>query len=157
MKCSKCWNMETRVVDSRVIEDGKTIKRRRHCEYCGKRFTTFERIGITDLVVIKKDGTKEMYDKMKIKKAMMLAFAKLDISVEKVEEIISHLESIRSGMGKEIHSKQIWEDVLDILKDTHPVAYVRFASVYKNFNSVDDFEEIVKKGKKAFKKQKKDR
>lgn len=143
MKCPKCANVETRVVDSRVIEDGKVIRRRRECEYCQNRFTTFEKTWITDLVVIKKDWTREMYDKDKIKKALMLAFAKRNFPIEKLEDIMSNLEVQWSGHGKEISSSKIWEDMLNLLKKEDFVAYVRFASVYKKFESLEDFKKIV--------------
>jgi len=143
MKCPKCANVETRVVDSRVIEDGKVIRRRRECEYCQNRFTTFEKTWITDLVVIKKDWTREMYDKDKIKKALMLAFAKRNLPIEKLEDIMSNLEVQWSWHGKEISSSKIWEDMLNLLKKEDFVAYVRFASVYQKFESLEDFKKIV--------------
>lgn len=136
--------METRVLDSRVIEDGKTIKRRRMCEYCQNRFTTFERIWITDLIVIKRDWTKELYDREKIKKALLLGFAKRDISVDRLDEIISWLEGKWCGIGKkEILSTEIWSDILDTLKEIDIVAYIRFASVYQKFDSLEDFKKII--------------
>ena len=92
MKCPTCGNADTKVVDSRIVEGGYAIRRRRECEYCEERFTTFERRGNTDLVVVKKDGTKEMYDRMKIKKALLLSFAKREMSNEAIEEMINHLE-----------------------------------------------------------------
>ncbi|MEF2175095.1 MAG: transcriptional regulator NrdR [Candidatus Absconditabacteria bacterium] len=144
MKCPSCSNMETRVLDSRVIEDGKTIKRRRLCEYCQNRFTTFERIGITDLIVVKRDGTKELYDREKIKKALLLGFAKRDITVDKLDEIISGLEGKWCGIGrKEIYSTEIGTDILDTLKKIDIVAYIRFASVYQKFDSLEDFKKII--------------
>lgn len=136
--------METRVLDSRVIEDGKTIKRRRLCEYCQNRFTTFERIWITDLIVVKRDWTKELYDREKIKKALLLWFAKRDITVDKLDEIISWLEGKWCGIGrKEIYSTEIWTDILDTLKKIDIVAYIRFASVYQKFDSLEDFKKII--------------
>ena len=92
MKCPKCQNFDTKVLDSRVVQEGNAIRRRRECEYCEHRFTTFERRGITDLIVIKKDGNREIYDKSKITKALLLAFAKRNISTEKIEEITAGLE-----------------------------------------------------------------
>jgi transcriptional repressor NrdR len=99
--------METKVADSRVVEDGKCIRRRRSCEYCGHRFTTYERIAVTDLIIIKRDGTREMYDRGKLSKALIIAFGKKDFSLEKIDDIILKLESKRSGMGKEIASTKI--------------------------------------------------
>ncbi len=138
--------METRVSDSRMVEDWISIRRRRHCELCGYRFTTFEKTGITDLIVLKSDGTKQIYDKLKIKKALMLAFAKRNISVDKLEEIISKLETKWLSLWKEISSNEIWNDILEILKDEDVVAYIRFASVYKQFENIQDFKKLIDEG-----------
>ncbi len=135
--------MDTKVIDSRTIEDGQTIKRRRECEFCNNRFTTFERRGTTELLVIKKDGTKELYERQKIKKALLLSFAKRNIDNANVENIINDLEYKWSSEANEISSQQIWNDILDILKQTDPIAYVRFASVYRSFNSLDDFKQLL--------------
>lgn len=143
MKCPKCSNMETRVADSRIIEDWLTIRRRRVCELCDYRFTTFEKTWITDLLVLKSDWTKQIYDKIKIKKALMLAFAKRNITLEELEDIISKLEIKWLWIWKEVSSKQIWDDILEILKDVDIVAYIRFASVYKKFENVEDFKSII--------------
>ncbi len=142
MKCPKCGNADTKVVDSRVVEEGFAIRRRRECEYCEERFTTFERRGSTDLVVIKKDGTKEMYDRLKIKKALLLAFAKREISNEAMEEMINSLE-MQWTKHTEIDSHVIGKDIVALLKEKDPVAYVRFASVYLSFNTLDDFKDLV--------------
>lgn len=144
MKCPSCSNSDTKVLDSRVVEGGFAIRRRRECEYCQERFTTFERRGNTDLVIIKKDGTKELYDRMKIKKAFLLAFAKREITSEAMEEMISQLETQRTKQGAEISSSIIGKDIVQLLKEKDPVAYVRFASVYLSFNTLDDFKDIVK-------------
>ncbi len=143
MRCPKCKNMDTKVIDSRTIEEWQTIKRRRECEFCNNRFTTFERRGTTELLVIKKDGTKEMYERQKIKKALLLAFAKRDIDKTIIENIINDLEYKRSSDNTEISSKQIWDDILIALKTTDPIAYVRFASVYRAFDNLDDFKELL--------------
>ncbi len=144
MKCTKCQNMETKVVDSRIIEDGQTIRRRRECEFCWHRFTTFERKGSTDLMVIKKDGSKEIYDKQKLKKAIILSFAKRTFTNEDIDNMISNLEISRSTTpNAEIPSKQIGEDVIKALKGMDPVAYVRFASVYNSFEDLEDFKKII--------------
>jgi transcriptional repressor NrdR len=107
MRCPKCKNMDTKVIDSRTIEDGQTIKRRRECEFCNNRFTTFERRGTTELLVIKKDGTKELYERQKIKKALLLSFAKRNIDNANVENIINDLEYKWSSEANEISSQQI--------------------------------------------------
>ena len=135
--------MDTKVIDSRTIEEWQTIKRRRECEFCNNRFTTFERRGTTELLVIKKDGTKEMYERQKIKKALLLAFAKRNIDKTIIENIINELEYKRSSDNTEISSKQIWDDILIALKTTDPIAYVRFASVYRAFDNLDDFKELL--------------
>lgn len=143
MKCPKCNNMDTKVIDSRVVESGTGIRRRRTCEYCEHRFTTYEKVAVTELFVTKRDGTTEMYDKDKLRRALIVAFGKQDFSLEKIEEIISKLENKRSGMWKEISSKKIWEDILQILKSQNDVAYIRFASVFMQFENKEDFERIL--------------
>ena len=131
MKCPKCSNMDSKVVDSRMIEEGGVIRRRRECERCGHRYTTFERIGNVELVVIKKDWTKEMYDRAKLKKAVMLAFAKRSVQPDVIDALISNLEVKWQSEGSEILSTKIWEDILASLREIDPVVYVRFASVYQ--------------------------
>lgn len=143
MKCPICKNLDTKVIDSRIIEDGQSIRRRRECEFCNHRFTTFERKWFTELMVIKKDGSKELYDRQKLKRAMMLAVAKRDIETEDIETIINNLEAERSTNKNEITSKQIWDDILRSLKNVDSVAYIRFASVYKSFDGVEDFKGFI--------------
>ncbi len=142
MKCPKCNNFDTKVLDSRVVQDGNAIRRRRECEYCEHRFTTFERRGITDLVVIKRDSSRELYDRTKITKALLLAYAKRNVAMDKLEEIISALEIQRSA-DWEITSDKIWSDILASLRNEDPVAYIRFASVYMNFHSLEDFQSLL--------------
>ncbi len=143
MKCGKCNNPDTKVIDSRIIEEGKTIRRRRECEQCGFRFTTFERIGITDLMVTKKDGTKEVYDRAKLKRALSLAFANSTITSEEINNILNALEIQWLSKGNDITSEKIAESVMEILKNDYPVAYVRYISVYKKFKSLDDFKALL--------------
>ena len=143
MKCPKCNNMDTKVIDSRSIEGWQTIKRRRECEFCNNRFTTFERKWTTELIVIKKDWTKEMYDRQKLKKALLLSFAKRDINQEELEGLLNSLETQRSSEGNEVTSTQIWDDVVKALKNIDAVAYVRFASVYRSFNNLEDFKKFI--------------
>jgi len=135
--------MDTKVIDSRTIENGQAIKRRRECEFCNNRFTTFETRGTTELLIIKKDGTKEMYERQKIKRALMLAFAKRNIEKTMIENIINDLEYKRSNDSSEISSKQIGDDILEALKTADPIAYVRFASVYRSFDNLDDFKKLL--------------
>ena len=143
MKCPKCQNMDTKVIDSRVIDDGVTIRRRRECEFCNNRFTTFERKWFTELMVVKKDDKKEMYDRQKLKKSLMLSFAKREFNNEKIETLLNSLENKWLSAWKEISSQKIGDDILDMLKEIDPVVYIRFASVYKSFDSVEDFKKFV--------------
>lgn len=143
MKCPKCQNMETKVVDSRMIEEWQTIRRRRECEFCGNRFTTFERKWFTELMVVKKDNTKEMYDRQKLKKSLMLSFAKREFNNEKIENLLNNLENRWISEWTEISSKQIGDDILEMLKEIDPVVYIRFASVYKSFDSLEDFKNFI--------------
>jgi len=135
--------METKVVDSRTVDDGQTIRRRRECEFCWHRFTTFEKKEITELTVIKKDWTKEIYDRQKLKKAILLSFAKRKYISEEIDNMITTLETKRSQENKEITSKQIGTDVLNAIKDIDLVAYVRFASVYNSFETPSDFQKLL--------------
>jgi len=135
--------METKVVDSRTIDEWQAIRRRRECEYCGHRFTTFEKKEITELTVIKKDGTKEMYDRQKLKKAILLSFAKRKYVSEEIDNMIAALEGKWSQEGTEIESRKIGTDVLNAIKEIDLVAYVRFASVYNSFETTQDFQKLL--------------
>lgn len=143
MKCPKCQSMETKVIDSRMIEDWQVIRRRRECEFCSHRFTTFEKKWVTELIIIKNDWTKQMYDRQKIKRGLILSFAKRKIENEIIENIINNLEIKRQNESNEINSNQIGEDILEELKKLDPVAFVRFASVYKSFNDLEDFKKFI--------------
>ncbi len=144
MQCPRCHHDETKVTDSRDVDNNTTIRRRRECLGCGVRFTTFERVGFTELMVIKKDGTKELYNRDKLKKAIMLAFAKRNlVSVETIHNLITNLEIKWLEQGNEISSQTVGEDVVDALKDVDFVAYLRFASVYKQFKTIDDFKDFI--------------
>ncbi len=143
MHCPKCSHNATKVIDSRVIENGAATRRRRQCESCGYRFTTFERRGPEELIVIKKDATKELYDRSKIKKSILLSFAKRKVSPEQIETLIADLEAQWSKSWTEIHTTKIGEDVVAALKEVDPVAYIRFASVYLKFETLDDFKKAT--------------
>ena len=144
MQCPRCHYLETKVIDSRDIDSNQTIRRRRECLNCESRFTTFERIGFTELMVMKKDGTKELYDRDKLKRSIMLACAKRKkISVEDIYSLISNLEIKRLEQGNEITSIQIGDDVIAQLRNLDFVAYMRFASVYKKFESEEDFRALI--------------
>lgn len=144
MYCPHCSASDTKVIDSRLIDNGTTVRRRRSCESCDYRFTTFERRGMVEMQVIKKDGTKEPYNRQKIRTALTLAFAKRHYSVEQIEQLIDTLEIKRSYKGSEIAASRIGDDMLAMLKDTDQVAYIRYASVYRAFDGVEDFRQIVK-------------
>lgn len=143
MICPKCWYDETRVLDSREIDWWETIKRRRECENCKNRFNTLEKVYITELIVIKKDWRKELYDRQKLRRSIYVCFTKRKKNLELIEEIISNLELKWLKIWNEISTNQIWEDVLNEIKKLDLVAYVRFASVYKDFEWIEDFKEII--------------
>ena len=136
---------ETSVVDSRPTEDGTAIRRRRLCE-CGERFTTFERIQIRELMVVKKSGRKSPFDRDKLSKSIYIALKKRPIDTETVEKFITNISRSLEELGQsEIASNTIGTMVMDGLKDLDPVAYVRFASVYRNFREEKDFIQFVDK------------
>ena len=145
MLCPFCKTGDTSVVDSRPTEDGTAIRRRRTCG-CGERFTTFERIQYRELTVVKKNGRKSIFDRDKLSKSIYIALKKRPIDTDTVEKFISNLSKSLEEMGQnEIPSNVIGKMVMDGLKELDPVAYVRFASVYRNFREVKDFEQFVDK------------
>ena len=146
MKCPFCNQENTRVVDSRPADENSAIRRRRMCDACGKRFTTYEKVDTIPLVVIKKDQTREQYDRRKIEAGVMRACYKRPIPIQKIKEMIDAAEmEIFNLEEKEIESKVIGEIVMDKLKDLEAVAYVRFASVYREFKDVNTFMDELKK------------
>lgn len=146
MKCPYCNNEETKVVDSRPVEDGIATRRRRECEKCGRRFTTFEKIENTLLVVVKKDGTKESFDRNKIINGVMKACQKTKVTYEDVQNIADKIErGLNNTLEKEIDSTMIGQLIMDELKKIDQVAYVRFASVYREFQTVETFIDEIKK------------
>ncbi|MBR6332199.1 MAG: transcriptional repressor NrdR [Dehalococcoidales bacterium] len=153
MKCPFCDNPDTKVIDSRPIEEGKAIRRRRECEQCGKRFTTYEKVEASIIMVIKKDGSREAFDRDKIMNGIVKACYKRPVSVSDMERVVNDIErGLNNMMEKEIKSTFIGELVMEQLKNLDEVAYVRFASVYRQFTDVNTFikeiEELVgtKKG-----------
>ena len=155
MKCPYCNHEDTKVVDSRPVEDGLATRRRRECTKCKKRFTTFEKIENSLLVVVKKDGTREPFDKDKITKGVMNACRKTRVTYEDVQCIADNIERVLSNtMEKEIPSTSIGLLILEELKEIDQVAYVRFASVYREFQSIDTFIEEINKLAKDSKKKK---
>ena len=145
MLCPFCKTGDTSVVDSRPAEDGTAIRRRRTCS-CGERFTTFERVQYRELTVVKKNGRKSIFDRDKLSKSIYIALKKRPIDTDTVEKFISKITRSLEEMGQsEIASNIIGKMVMDGLKELDPVAYVRFASVYRNFREVKDFEQFVDK------------
>lgn len=143
MKCPKCKNLETKVIDSRISEDGLSIRRRRECESCASRFTTFERMEFVSFFVTKKSGKKELYDRSKLERSIMRACNKRNIQPEEIDHVINQLEIEWAMNKKGITSKRIGKDVLRKLKDLDEVAMLRFASVYNQFDSHNDFGEFI--------------
>ncbi|HEY9574279.1 MAG TPA: transcriptional regulator NrdR [Lachnospiraceae bacterium] len=146
MKCPFCNHENTRVVDSRPVDDNSAIRRRRLCDECGKRFTSYEKVETIPMIVIKKDQNREQYDRSKIEAGVLRACYKRPISVEQMESLIDQVETAIFNRGeREIPSSEIGELVMDKLKDLEAVAYVRFASVYREFKDVNTFMDELKK------------
>lgn len=146
MKCPYCSEDNTRVIDSRPAEDNSSIRRRRQCDHCKRRFTTYEKIESIPLVVIKKDENRESYDRSKIEAGVFRSCHKRPISIEQINTLVDEVENIIFNLDmKEIPSSKIGEIVMDKLKDLDAVAYVRFASVYREFKDVNTFMDELKK------------
>ena len=145
MICPKCKHTETQVLDSRDTHEQKEIRRRRQCEKCHYRFTTFERVENTGFIVIKKDNSREVYDREKLKKGIWKACEKRPVTQEQVEQLLNELEHELANFGKEIHSRNIGENLMDKLKKLDEVAYIRFASVYRPFKDIESFREELQK------------
>lgn len=146
MVCPYCNHSETKVIDSRDTNDGKAIRRRRECEKCQARFSTYEEVEIMRLSVLKKDGRKEEYDKKKIESGIRKSLEKRPVSEDRINKIIGDIEyEIQSKENNEITSKEIGKIVLEKLKETDDVAYLRFASVYKSFGSAESFRKEADK------------
>ena len=144
MRCPFCSNEDTQVKDSRPTEDNTSIRRRRICDQCGSRFTTFERIQLRDLVVIKSNGQKENFDRDKMFGSLSLALRKRSIDNEKIEKIVNAIVRKLENSGEtEIKSNIIGQYIMEALMHLDQVAYVRFASVYKNFREAKDFEDFL--------------
>lgn len=140
MKCPYCSGLESKVVDSRPTDEHHTIRRRRECINCTQRFTTYEKIEEAPLMIVKKDGNRESYHRMKLLNGIIRACEKRPVSVEQMEALIDDIESrLHSSMEKEIHSEWIGELVMSGLKGLDEVAYVRFASVYRQFKDINTF------------------
>ena len=144
MRCPFCSNEDTQVKDSRPTEDNTSIRRRRICDQCGSRFTTFERIQLRDLVVVKSKGQKENFDRDKMFRSLSLALRKRSVDNEKIEKIVNAIVGKLENSGEtEIKSNIIGQYIMEALMHLDQVAYVRFASVYKNFREAKDFEDFL--------------
>ncbi len=144
MKCPFCGHADTQVKDSRPSEDGLTIRRRRFCPECNSRFTTFERVQLRELTVLKKNGERRMFDREKLARSVNLALRKRPVAPEAIEQIITRITQKLESLGEsEIPTGMIGKTVMEELKKVDTVAYIRFASVYRDFREAKDFEDIV--------------
>ncbi|NBX03893.1 MAG: transcriptional repressor NrdR [Alphaproteobacteria bacterium] len=144
MKCPFCGHNDTQVKDSRPSEDGLTIRRRRFCPECNSRFTTFERVQLRELTVLKKNGERRMFDREKLARSLGIALRKRPVAPEQIEQLITRITQKLESIGEsEIPSALIGTTIMDELKKVDTVAYIRFASVYKDFTEAKDFEDIV--------------
>jgi len=144
--CPFCAHEFSRVVDKREGRGGKTTRRRRQCQKCDRRFTTFERVEMLDLLVIKKDGKREIFDRVKLRSGIIKSCEKRPVSADEIEKVIDEIEaSLRKNGSQEISSKKIGELVIKRLKKLDEVAYIRFASVYRQFADLSDFEKELSK------------
>ncbi len=149
MKCPFCSKTETKVVDKRETEDDEVTRRRRECLKCKKRFTTYERIENIDLFVVKKDGRRESFDKDKLKKGILRACEKRPISMDKIEKSLKAIEAeLKARNKKEINSAEIGNLIMRKLRSLDKVAYIRFASVYRDFQDIEEFDEVLSKFKR---------
>jgi transcriptional repressor NrdR len=145
LRCPFCSHENSQVKDSRPTEDGASIRRRRQCEECSARFTTFERVQLRDLTVVKKDGKREPFDRAKLERSIAIACRKRDIAPDRIDRMISSIQRQLETRGDEVQAVQIGEAVMDGLNAIDHVAYIRFASVYKDFSEPGDFADIAGK------------
>ncbi len=143
MRCPFCAHENSQVKDSRPSEDGAAIRRRRQCEACGARFTTFERVQLRDLTVVKKNGEREPFDRDKLARSIAIACRKRDVSPDRIDRLVSSVQRQLETRGDEVRADDIGEAVMEGLKAIDHVAYIRFASVYKDFSEPGDFAEIA--------------
>jgi len=149
MRCPFCQNEDTQVKDSRPTEDGAAIRRRRQCDKCGSRFTTFERVQLRDLIVLKRSGRRVPFDRDKLARSLTVALRKRPIEQDQIEQMISGIVRKLESMGEsEITSETIGEMVMDALANLDPVAYVRYASVYRDFKETSDFADFIEEAGK---------
>ncbi|VVC71747.1 Transcriptional repressor NrdR [uncultured archaeon] len=146
MHCPYCFHEDTQVIDSRETEDHAAVRRRRECSVCGKRFTTYERVELLDLIVIKKDGSRQAFDRQKLIAGIRRACEKRPIPTEKIERAVDEVERELRGMdSNEVQSRVVGDLVMKRLRDIDPVAYIRFASVYRSFKNLKAFERELDK------------
>jgi len=145
MICPKCKHQDTSVVDSRETEEGKEIRRRRECDKCGYRFTTYEVPEKASFIVIKKDGSRERYDRSKVERGIWIACEKRQVTQDQISKVIDRIEEDLANMGKEIPSSSIGEAIMKALKKIDEVAYIRFASVYRQFKDLETFKKELQK------------
>ena len=146
MKCPFCDNEDTKVIDSRPTEDGHAIRRRRGCDKCGRRFTTYEKVEETIMMVVKKDGRREAFDRTKVLNGIIKACEKRPVPMATMEEMVDEIEkTLSNSMEKEVESYYIGELIMNQLKNIDEVAYVRFASVYRQFTDVNNFIKEIEK------------
>ena len=144
MKCIYCGNAESKVVDSRSTDDGNSIRRRRECLQCGKRFTTYEVIESTPVLVVKNDGTRQPFDPFKVKSGVIKAYEKRPVAIRDIDALVASVEKqVYNSLEQEISSKKIGGMVMERLKELDQVAYIRFASVYRQFRDVTTFIEFI--------------
>jgi transcriptional repressor NrdR len=143
MRCPFCAHENSQVKDSRPSEDGAAIRRRRQCEACGARFTTFERVQLRDLTVVKKTGERQPFEREKLARSIAIACRKRDISPDRIDRLVSSIQRQLETRGDDVRAAEIGEAVMDGLKAIDHVAYIRFASVYKDFSEPGDFAEIA--------------
>ena len=144
MRCPFCGHNDTQVKDSRPTEDNAAIRRRRSCQACGSRFTTFERVQLRDLTIVKKNGQRASFDRDKLMRSIGVATSKRPVDEERIERIVNGIQRRLESSGEnEIHSAQVGQLVMEALANLDQVAYVRFASVYRNFREARDFEDFV--------------
>ncbi|MBC8121513.1 MAG: transcriptional repressor NrdR [Gemmatimonadaceae bacterium] len=146
MLCPFCSYSDNRVLESRLAEEGSSVRRRRECKSCKRRFTTYERIEFVPTVVIKRNGRRETFDRSKVLRGVIIACEKTDISHERIEQLVDDVEAeLQQRSGREVNSTEIGEMVLALLQPLNEVAYVRFASVYRKFQGVNDFVQELQK------------
>ncbi|MBD3330172.1 transcriptional repressor NrdR [Candidatus Peregrinibacteria bacterium] len=145
MLCPKCQHSDTRVLDSRDTDGQKAVRRRRECVDCNHRFTTFERVETTNFLIIKKDGTRENYDRQKVLRGIWKACEKRKVTQDQVNTIVNDLEEQWARLGKEVNSDSIGQGIMDSLKNLDEVAYIRFASVYRQFKDLETFKKELQK------------